>query len=91
MPLRLLGICADLVGVVDNEEATSLGRLALKAPRQLMVRGTCHVMNINRCVLVSCSESTYPIEPYTFQSNLPHQFRSLHSLRLVSRCGSEVE
>jgi hypothetical protein len=30
-----------LVGFVDREAATSLGRLTLKAPRQLMVRGTC--------------------------------------------------
>jgi hypothetical protein len=29
------------VGFVDSDETTSLGRLARKAPRQLIVRGTC--------------------------------------------------
>jgi hypothetical protein len=36
------------VGFVDNAETISLGRLDRKAPRQLIVRGTCcHVVNIN--------------------------------------------
>lgn len=34
------------VGFVDNEEIISSGRLARKAPRQLIVRGTCHVVSI---------------------------------------------
>lgn len=34
------------VGFVDNEEVISSGRLARKAPRQLIVRGTCHVVSI---------------------------------------------
>lgn len=36
------------VGFVDNDKTISLGRLDRKAPRQLIVRGTCcHVVNIN--------------------------------------------
>lgn len=35
-----------LVGIVDNEETISLGKLDLKAPRQLIVLGTCHVVRI---------------------------------------------
>jgi hypothetical protein len=30
------------VGLVESSETTSLGRLARKAPRQLIVRGTCY-------------------------------------------------
>jgi hypothetical protein len=36
-----------LEGFVDSNETTSLGRLARNAPRQLMVRGTCHVSDVN--------------------------------------------
>ena len=34
----------NLVGFVDNEETISLGKLALNAPKQLIVRGTYHVV-----------------------------------------------
>lgn len=33
------------VGFVDREEMISLGRLARNAPRQLIVRGTWHVVS----------------------------------------------
>ena len=33
---------ATRVGLVDSDETTSLGRLDRNAPRQLIVRGTCH-------------------------------------------------
>jgi hypothetical protein len=36
-----------LEGFVDSSETTSPGRLARNAPRQLMVRGTCHVSDVN--------------------------------------------
>ena len=36
-----------LEGFVDSNETISLGRLARKAPRQLIVRGTCHVSDVN--------------------------------------------
>jgi hypothetical protein len=36
-----------LEGFVDSDKTTSLGRLARNSPRQLMVRGTCHVSDLN--------------------------------------------
>jgi hypothetical protein len=42
---------ANLVGFVESAETTSLGKLALNAPRQLIVLGTC-------CVIISLILST---------------------------------
>jgi len=45
VPINFLGeVFYDRVGLVDSEETISLGKLARNAPRQLIVRGTCHVV-----------------------------------------------
>jgi hypothetical protein len=83
---------ANLVGFVESSETTSLGKLALNAPRQLIVLGTC-------CVIISLTlptpereRNTYPIKPNTLQTNFPHQLRRFDSVSLILRPRSgEVE
>jgi hypothetical protein len=65
------------VGFVDNEETTSLGKLERNAPRQLIVRGTCHVLSVEGLKL-DWKMETNAIEANTLQANLTHQLSSLH-------------
>jgi len=68
---------ANRVGFVDNEETTSLGKLERNAPRQLIVRGTCHVLSVEG-LKPGLEKGANAIEANTLEANLTHQLRSLH-------------
>jgi len=81
---------AHRVGVVDNSETISLGKLRRKAPRQLMLLGTCHVFRI-RILLSHLCRKANPVESNALQANFTHQPRGLHRLSLILGRRREIE
>lgn len=67
------------VSLVESALVTSLGRLARKAPKQLIVRGICEDLTPRPSEFVEVS-GAYPIEADAFESDFAHQFGCVHSL-----------
>ena len=67
------------VSLVESALVTSLGRLARKAPKQLIVLGICEELTPRPSEFVVVS-GAYPIEADAFESDFAHQFGCVHSL-----------
>jgi hypothetical protein len=69
------------VSLVESALVTSPGRLARKAPKQLIVRGICRELFSTLAAALRCW--TYSVEADAFESDFAHQFSCIYSLLAV--------